>query len=125
MKNTDEEYLKERWVQHPLICQELKGGFPIFGQVRAKHWQAARAFTEAREEEIRQVEEEIALLESFAPVIDRDALDAWAGIDEDPGDDTIHDYEPLAVENAKFQVRMQRILAREQAALAELKRGMK
>jgi len=53
-------------------------------------WAAARVFTEARLEEIRQVEEEIEYLEDFA-----------------------------------FGQPWKRILFREQAALAELKRGLK
>jgi len=60
-------------------------------------WQAAYDFTLAREEEIRQVEEEIKFLHELK------SFGSW-------------------VEN---HTGWQRILAREQAALADLKRGMK
>ena len=58
-------------------------------------WDAAYAFTLAREEEVRQVEEEVALLKG------------WRYVQEG--------ISPQAT----------RILAREQAALDELKRGMR
>jgi hypothetical protein len=69
-----------------------------FYKFKAEHWDEAASFTRVRLEEIRQVEEEIALLE-------------YASFSAD-----LSGFKPLA---------LGRILVREQAALAELKKGLK
>jgi hypothetical protein len=97
---TDEEYVRARWVG------VLDNGYSVrleigeFGKWPKfdglnKRWSAARAFTEQRALEIVDVEEEIAWLS--------DGMDC-----SDPDDEV-----------------GQRILAVEQARLAELRRGMK
>ena len=74
---------------------------PLHGyETEAEAWSAARAFTEQRERDIAEVEEEIALVVkmhgSVHDLRKRDRMRYW-----------------------------QRILAVEQARLAELRRGMK
>jgi hypothetical protein len=73
-------------------------------------WQSAYAFTVEREEEIRLVEEEIAWLQSAALVYRKH-------LEEAPREWTV-----LGKESDVIGCR---VLAREQAALAELKRGMR
>ena len=68
---------------------------------RAEAWSAARAFTENREREIAEVREEISEIED----------DILSYISHDNAD--------------SFAVIYRRILARLQARLAELRRGMK
>jgi len=74
-------------------------------------WKAAAAFTLQREEEIRQVEEEVRLL------TDQERHE-WAASSISPPDGAQQCYIVRAL-------RFGRILAREQAALAELKKGWK
>jgi len=126
---SDEEFVREHWERvHTGAAALHLSDYCASIVVNAEEfpdWSAAAAFTRERLEQIRQVEEECGLLESLAPVIHRDDLHMWAGIDADPDDATIDDCETIAIDNSKFQCRVQRILAREQAILAELKRGMK
>ena len=117
---TDEEYVRARWGDCTAsyincgmsssywsvrresdgqeLCREycgaLKGDDPA--------WSAARGFTEQREREIAEVEEEIAELESH-----------------------ILCYGNGSVEDERMICVYQRILAVEQARLAELRGGMK
>jgi len=98
----DEMYVRQRWAEITVktygnsrpfwICSQFEylanGPF----ETEAEMWQAARAFTEAREEEIRQVEEEIAHVEGL--LLDYSTADPY-----------------------------KRILLREIAILADLKRG--
>ena len=76
-------------------------------------WEAAAEFTLERIEEIRQVEIEIGMIErqiACAPEFD-EAFKIWSAND---------------IRNSAANIfRWSRILAREQAALAELKTGMK
>ena len=100
---TDEEYVRARW-ERVIVCD---GSYRHYAKGTillnwANHqfyefndWSAARDFTEQREREIAEVEEEIAWLS--------DGMDC-----SDPDDEV-----------------GQRILAVEQARLAELRRGMK
>lgn len=106
----NEEYVRSRW--DPNL---FNGGLYFYEGARSYHlrlgskrfeytqktkaecWSAAYAFTLEREEQIRQVEEEIALMEFIVQ-----AQDEFNDI-----------------------VAAKRILAREQAALAELKKGMR
>ena len=108
---TDEEYVRARWEVHtafpngngkyylalaPDKC--LDGEFDGQFDTEAEAWSAARAFTENREREIAEVEEEIALIANLGSHVKQEAF---------------------AVDIRK------RILSREQAVLAELRRGMK
>ncbi len=106
---TNEEYVRSKWekvkdretfvaghghvVTLPVIWKDSMSA----GYFRSKEiaWAAAAEFTREREEQIRHVEEEIALLEGWKHLVEVK--------------------NPAAL----------RILGREQAALAELKRGMK
>ncbi len=100
---SDEEYVRSKWklVAH---CdgsyQNYLRGTVLLQDVN-RHWfdfdswSAAVEFTREREEQIRHVEEEIALLEGWKHLVEVK--------------------NPAAL----------RILGREQAALAELKKGMK
>jgi hypothetical protein len=83
------------WVDRPHAQIPSEKPF-VRKQTEQQAWSAARAFTEEREKQIAEVEEEIALLSSIG-----------------------QHYVPPA------KVTRDRILAREQAALDELKRGMK
>ena len=129
--DANEEYVRQRW--EGVHYKESRGHSPwSYGIVyrkapygdsaewllsgalelpKAEAWQAARAFTEAREEEIRQVEQEIAILN----------LEFWEMHGEIRLATMVEQYTPLVRELCRWA----RILAREQAALAELKRGMK
>jgi hypothetical protein len=126
--DANEEYVRQRWIDVALWDRDFSpytvnlryeveivshpGNFFCFhGAKHSEAWSAARAFTEAREEEIRQVEEEIALLN----------LEFWEMHGEIRLATMVEQYTPLVRELCRWA----RILAREQAALAELKRGMK
>jgi len=101
---TDEEYVRSKWRncatkrdEHNRWLMFTNNAMyrAVFADSLEKLWAAAAEFTRERLEQIRQLEEEIAWLS--------DGIDVT-------GDD-----EPIG----------ERILAREQAALADLKRGMK
>ena len=98
-----EAYVRRVW-ENVIVCdgsyRSYARGTVLFNWANHKFyefadWDAAYAFTLAREEEVRQVEEEVALLKG------------WRYVQEG--------ISPQAT----------RILAREQAALDELKRGMR
>ena len=98
---TDEEYVRARWEDSVAFTMgpnpwtlRLPCGKYFDGTID-ECWSGARAFTEQREREIADVEEEIAWLS--------DGMDC-----SDPDDEVGH-----------------RILARLQAVLSELRRGMK
>lgn len=98
----NERYVRERWESiatgsKALHLSRYCAPIVIWGN-EFPNWQAAFAFTKAREEEIRQVEEEIMELQ-----------------------DDISCYHT----GEHFYAIYGRILAREQSALAELQRGMK
>lgn len=107
----DQEYVRSKWVRptvepHPYNEPQRQvsvncGGrcTVIYGSSDAWAWSAAAEFTCQREEEIRLREEEIELI-------------------EDEADDARNHI-------AETRDVFKRILAREQATLAELKRGMK
>ena len=107
---TDEEYVRARW-ERVIVCD---GSYRHYAKgtillnwsnhqfYEFKDFSAARAFTENREREIAEVEEEIAELESH-----------------------ILCYGNGSVEDERMICVYQRILAVEQARLAELRRGMK
>jgi hypothetical protein len=104
----DEEYVRSKWAEITVktygnsrpfwICSQFEylanGPF----ETEAEMWQAARAFTEAREEEIRLLEEECDLL---------------------------FQKHEAASNKPAHQAIYARIMSREQAALTELKRGMR
>ena len=103
--NADEEYVRARWNEVRDVKYELRincpgpvGGKRFFGL--HNRWKEARAFTEQREREIAEVQEEIEYVSSFA----------WL-----PSRSGKREEHPV----------WQRILAVEQARLAELRRGMK
>ena len=97
---TDEEYVRSKW--EGVHVGEITGMIRVgerdnIRNEAGRSWCAAAEFTRQREEKIRQVEEEIAYL---------------------------HNIMGEAVNKAPTHC-IHRILACEQAALAELKRGMK
>ena len=77
-----------------------------------EQWTAAAAFTRERLEEIRQVKEEIAWLKMITPSEQTWKSCTWMTSDR-------------AFDYGVFGARGNRILAREQSALAELVRGIK
>ena len=110
---TNEEYVRSKWrgVQQ-YVCGGTNGnsyyvgsdGFiaSFCGETENESWTAAAEFTRQREEKIRQVEEEIGVCEGCLRMWQPPFGNDYGGVGP-----------------------MKRILAREQAALAELKRGMK
>ena len=103
--NVDEEYVRARWAGVLDTGYSVRLEIGEFGKWEKfdglnKRWSAARAFTEEREREIAEVEEEIEYVSSFA----------WL-----PSRSGKREEHPV----------WQRILAVEQARLAELRRGMK
>ena len=105
--NVDEEYVRARWAGVLDTGYSVRLEIGEFGKWAKfdglnKRWSAARAFTEARLKEIDEVEEEIAELESH-----------------------ILCYGNGSVEDERMICVYQRILAVEQARLAELRGGMK
>ena len=96
-RKTDEQFVREHW-----NLAYLSDWFEY------DSWAEARAFTEARLEEIRQVEEEIAFLE-HSTSCERERFP----------------YSLRVFPAEKRFVSYSRILARERAALADLRKGMK
>jgi hypothetical protein len=103
---TDEEYVRARW-EHvrtgaaALHLSDYSAPLVITHAGEFPNWSAARAFTEQREREIAEVREEISEIED----------DILSYSSHDNAD--------------SFAVIYRRILARLQARLAELRRGMK
>ena len=107
---TDEEYVRARW-ERVIVCD---GSYRHYAKgtillnwanhqfYEFKDFSAARAFTEQREREIAEVQEEIAIL--------NEGVELAASTDAD---------------ERKYGIPFKRILARLQAVLAELRRGMK
>lgn len=89
------EYVESRWSDYRAMTY---GRLDICDMEGEMDYHAAYLFTKERERQIAEVEEEVALLEAEAAL--------WPNF-------------------YKQQAAYSRILAREQAALAELKRGMK
>ena len=120
-----EKYVRERWehvnwgasnyelTQFGVILYDDEDGTAFRKNSQASAWQAAYDFTLAREEEIRQVEEEIKWLGDHAEISEsQQKLYRERGL----------------VFSAEFLRQLdvaKRILTREQAALTDLKRGMK
>lgn len=117
--NSDEQFVREHWQHvhyadtalsvlagpHYVIIGGYSYGplkFAAYRHTAAEAWQAAREFTEMRLEEIRQTEEEIDVI--------REGI-TLAGENEE--------------DNKRYGNPFRRILADEQAALADLRRGMK
>ena len=113
--NADEEYVRARW-ERVIVCD---GSYRHYAKgtillnwsnhqfYEFKDFSAARAFTKQREREIAEVEEEIALLKLVIVTIKNDIMfDAGCWVEKD-------------------ELKAKRILAVEQARLAELRRGMK
>ena len=118
--NEDERFVREHWEDVTVEWGRIEGKLygmatsqsrPIYlhgYKTEAEIWSSARRFTEERLEQIRQAEKDVRrvmkfvaqcrgyLIERIDPRHDTEALASWS-----------------------------RILAREQAALDELKRGMK
>ena len=117
---TDEEYVRARWqlvaavptvVNGYVVCAGLSADRqtvlrlwrgPLHECTEAEAWSAARAFTENLERDIAEVQEEIAIL--------NEGVELAASTDAD---------------ERKYGIPFKRILARLQAVLAELRRGMK
>ena len=109
---TDEKYVRARWerialewgtIEHKRYVSVSASGMfiTLHGyETEAEAWSGARAFTEQRERDIAEVQEEIEYVSSFA----------WL-----PSRSGKREEHPV----------WQRILAVEQARLAELRRGMK
>lgn len=97
---TDEEFVRQHWflVLDDGYSVEVVNGIKFAGN--RNRWSAAAEFTRNRREQIRQVEREIEAV--------RAAQEYWIRYTDDP----------------KICL-WSRILAREQAALAELRRGMR
>jgi len=74
---TSEQLVRSVWI-NPLVICNAGGAFyvwlpceyftPIF-DTKAEAWHAAAEFTRNRQEQVRQVEEEIALQRSFEPAV--------------------------------------------------------
>jgi aspartate/tyrosine/aromatic aminotransferase len=108
LANPFEGFAKGKWVAR-LSCCHSQTGF----NSEAEAWSAARAFTEERREQIRCLESEI---EDVQDLLDADATMAREAANN--GDPYI------ANVGASGAAAYLRILIREQAALAELKRGL-
>jgi hypothetical protein len=117
-----EAYVRERW--NNVGCKKnrvfadyfipkaraiLSGNSLCYNEAQA--WQAAYEFTLAHEEEIRKLEEEINWVERILP-----SERSWEWCLQSSSQ--VADY-------VRFCAQGYRILAREQAALAELKKGMR
>jgi hypothetical protein len=87
----------------------------------ADTWSAAAEFTERRMEEIRQVEEEVALIDDL---IGYKLSDIQRETDEMPSPHIESDPAALLI-YVRDLCEYSRILAREQAALESLKKGMR
>jgi hypothetical protein len=95
------------------VWSKDRSGWAEFGTPE-QAWSAAAAFTRERLEQIRQVEEEITQVgHALGKEIAQKREDEGAG------------YDVLASDDEDHVVIWNRILAREQAALAELKKGMR
>lgn len=114
---TDEEYVRARWEDDAIhtssvcVCissDELYNFCTGIHRDLAHCWSEGRQFTEAREEEIRQVEREI------------EWLGHYTGGSTYCGFDPSHLAQLVQLDCAPY-----RILAIEQARLAELRRGMR
>jgi hypothetical protein len=104
----DERIVREAWEDYSIMIREFPNSSPYWiylgeefctgpHKTEAKAWRAAAEFTTQRQEQIRQVGEEIKIVRNELSL----GRDRW---------------------NSPEFIR---ILAREQAALAELQRGMK
>lgn len=113
--NADEEYVRARWNVYAWKSEEGEyfvdllhsgsekhGAYTFPAATEAEAWSATRAFTEQREREIAEVQEEIAIL--------NEGVELAASTDAD---------------ERKYGIPFKRILVVEQARLAELRRGMK
>jgi hypothetical protein len=100
---TDEEFVSQHWdVSGAGLWRTIEHGCVPWRVDDADGWSAARAFTEERLEQIRLIEEEIIyLISDMKPDLD------------------------CGIKDCCHCAASRRILAREQEALAELKRGMK
>lgn len=109
---TYEEYVRSKWEESqidPEFCNE-KGGFLwcVGDGQWFQSWTILAAFTRDREEEIRQIREEIALLKCDIEAMRRRAHNFYADV-------------AWMVEYSRWC----RILASRESALAELKQGWK
>ena len=100
--NADEQYVREHW-QHityrePFVLFGSLSGDGMYDDKTCIGWMAAAEFTRAHKAKVADVEEEIALIESWLPAI--------MGTSDMTG------------------ATWRRILVARQAALAELRRGM-
>ena len=110
---TEEEYVRSKW-----DILETTSYWTIMGQAYtgrktdAEAWSAAAEFTRQREEEIRQVEAQYVLLGA-------DQLDTWSNAM------SYDNWDPERSWWFHLWVQRALVMARLEAALAELKRGMK
>jgi len=93
---SDEQYVRERWERVTVLNGD---GIMCDGLGAFSSWERAAAFARQREEEIRQIESELELLREFERA--------------------------LEVNSSHRPIVLQRILTREQAALAELRKEMR
>lgn len=113
----DEEFVREHW-KHISYHEP----FVRIDQIEADHyddrtcvgWEDAAAFTRERLEQIRQLEADVALVDGIFKSAVRIVK----------GQINYDHYISFVPEQVVECVRLQRILAREQAVLSDLKRGM-
>ena len=129
-----EQYVCSRWdsvnwgasnyelTQFGVILYDDEEGIGFRANSQASAWQSAYDFTIAREEKIRQVEKETeAITELFETYARRVRLALSGGLEG--AESGLWDN--WIFEAVRYAQRYARILAREQAALADLKRGMR
>ena len=106
----DEKFVKEHWLgvyQGKVTRRIYRNGLDMIpNQISCLDWATAAEFTRQRLEEIRQVEEEIVLINEAKEILDADVNPNW-------------------MPRIQRQLKWQSILAREQKILASLRRGMK
>lgn len=110
---SDEQFVRERW-ESAHEYESLSGCQMIqFGPHSLGSWALARAYTEDRLEQIRQVEEEVDVVENQQRLKRKRVLERQC------------ECVSCQVEAVCELCVVSRILEREQAVLAELRRGMR
>jgi len=139
----NEEYVRGMWKDPGWFCDDprlvpnrygilLRFGLSVtYFASEDEAWAAAAEFTREREEEIRQIEEEIEFLENSLEIFEDpdDGLikyeSYWDMLFDLGGGGNNTAFDALDRDATIEIIRQYRILAREQAALQELRRGMK
>lgn len=114
----NEQFVREHWVR---VWINPRTKEPRIGDIFFLTWAAAAEFTEQRQEEIRQVEEEVAQIDDL---IGYKLSDIMREIDEIPPPHIESDPAILLI-YVRDLCEYSRILAREQAALESLTKGMR